>query len=195
MTTTARGALVMLLLAATAFAETATPPKKSAPIRIAVVEGQPAQFLFNPTELTIDKHVLWDARVDADRPEVEYGGPTGATVQFAAEFDRTADKGNVYVLDIKPLEGLTLVDSKLKRPPLVKFVWGQFTFDGVIESIGVRYTMFTSDGSPTRATVNVTMREAENARRRNPCTANDSCPSGYECVDSDGDGVGSCVRH
>jgi hypothetical protein len=34
-------------------------------------------------------------------------------------------------------------------------------FDAVLESIGVRYTMFAADGKPLRAVVNLRFREAK----------------------------------
>lgn len=47
------------------------------------------------------------------------------------------------------------------RPPLVTFTWGGLqVFEGVIESLNVKYTMFLPDGTPTRATVTLRMKEA-----------------------------------
>ena len=52
----------------------------------------------------------------------------------------------------------------------------------VIESIGTKYTMFTNDGSPARATVNLRMREADRASGARPCKADQECPDGQSCI-------------
>jgi hypothetical protein len=197
MTTRVSGALIVLLITAAALAEAAPPSRRSAQVKISVAEGEPVQFFFNPSEMTINKGVNWDAKMDsdADAPGVEFAGAQGVTIQFTAEFDRTAEKGDVYLHDVKPLERLTLVDQKIKRPPLLTFTWGTTsTFKGVLESLSVRYTMFSEDGTPVRASVSATFREAEQATSRKQCSPDSPCASGYECVDSDGDGFGRCVR-
>ena len=48
-----------------------------------------------------------------------------------------------------------------KRPAQVMITWGGLPeFEGVIESIGAKYTMFLPSGTPVRATVTVKMKEA-----------------------------------
>jgi len=56
------------------------------------------------------------------------------------------------------------VESPGERPKLMFFYWGGFpTFKGVIESLSVKYTLFLPDGTPTRATVSLRMRQASGA--------------------------------
>ena len=49
--------------------------------------------------------------------------------------------------------------------PRVKVVWagGLPPFEGVIESVGTKYTMFSDKGFPVRATCNVKIKEASRA--------------------------------
>ena len=73
--------------------------------------------------------------------------------------------------DVRPaingLLSLALIDDGLKRPPLVKVVWGgshligSGEFIGVVESVSTKYTMFTSAGVPCRATATVSIKQAE----------------------------------
>jgi hypothetical protein len=42
-------------------------------------------------------------------------------------------------------------DKQKFRPPTILFIWGRFTFKGVVESLSQKYTMFLSDGTPVRA--------------------------------------------
>jgi len=41
---------------------------------------------------------------------------------------------------------------------VILFIWGRFTFKGVIESLSQKYTMFLSDGTPVRAECALKMR-------------------------------------
>ena len=44
-------------------------------------------------------------------------------------------------------------------PPRVEFKWGVFSFKAVVEKLSQRFTMFLSDGTPVRATLNVTFKQ------------------------------------
>lgn len=136
---------------------------------------------FNPKELTIDKSVAWatDPASTEDDPAMRYVGPVPRTLQVILTFeDRT---------DVRPilatLENLARVDEKMKRPPRVRVDWigGLPPFEGVIESIGTKYTMFTSEGFPARATAWLRMREARTASVGH-CKVDDQCPEGQVCV-------------
>ncbi len=188
-------ALIVLILAVSAFGEAA---KKPGSATLTVTEGATTDFSFNPKEITIDKKNAWDGKTGApsDQLELRFAGSESATLTFDHEFDRSSEKGNVYLLDVLPLERLITADDKLKRPPMVLFLWGARlpAFKGVIESIGARYTMFSPDGTPTRATVNVRLRESPGALGRGECRTAADCSCGSTCSDPDGNGRGECVH-
>ena len=52
-------------------------------------------------------------------------------------------------------------DPTTQAPPILLFSWGGLNFKCVLESAGQRFTMFLSDGTPVRATLNVTFKEYE----------------------------------
>ncbi|NEP00800.1 MAG: LysM peptidoglycan-binding domain-containing protein [Symploca sp. SIO2E9] len=56
---------------------------------------------------------------------------------------------------------LTLIDSDLKRPPVCELWWGAFNqiFKGYLGQLTQRFTMFTSNGMPVRATLNCTFHQ------------------------------------
>jgi hypothetical protein len=71
------------------------------------------------------------------------------------------------VADRGSAPSLSDVDASLKRPPKVKVVWGAEgapgtipPFDAVIESVGIKYTMFDGNGRPLRATVRLGFKQA-----------------------------------
>ena len=47
--------------------------------------------------------------------------------------------------------------SQQHRPPTVSFMWGSYlSFDAVIQKVATRFTLFLDDGTPVRASVEVT---------------------------------------
>ena len=59
------------------------------------------------------------------------------------------------VVELK--KNATADDKKNARPPVILFVWGRFSFQGVVTSLTQKYTMFLSDGTPVRAECAVTI--------------------------------------
>ena len=57
--------------------------------------------------------------------------------------------------------------TKKARPPLCLFQWGgQWSFQAVVTSLSVRYTLFHENGIPVRATAKITLEEAEDAAEK-----------------------------
>jgi hypothetical protein len=54
---------------------------------------------------------------------------------------------------------LLKIDTDLQAPPVLKFIWGNLNFPCVLSKVSKKFTMFTSDGIPVRATLSVTFSE------------------------------------
>jgi contractile injection system tube protein len=119
---------------------------------------------FNPKEITIDKPVPWQKHknVEGDEPTLEFTAAEPKTLACELMFDMFEEKGDVYAKYISQLEQLALIQSDVKRPPMVTFTWGNNmpVFKGVIEDLNVKYTLFLPNGTPCRATVNIKMKQA-----------------------------------
>ena len=140
--------------------------KNTALVKITRVEGNPIELAFNPTELAIDKSVPWQKHknVEGDAPDLEFTSAEGRSMSFELVFDTFEARQDVYVKFVKPIEDLTLIDSSLKRPPMVKVSWSpNVSFGGVIESVSTKYTLFLPDGTPCRATTTIHVRETSRA--------------------------------
>ncbi len=48
--------------------------------------------------------------------------------------------------------------ERKKKPPTCLFIWGNFTYKGIIYKINQKFTLFLSDGTPVRAELNVTFK-------------------------------------
>ena len=74
-----------------------------------------------------------------------------------AELDvRKLTKKVAYFITPKPGES----DEK-KIPPVVRFSWGSFQFDGIMESLEESLEFFSSDGRPLRASVSINLTQQE----------------------------------
>ncbi|HIH44103.1 MAG TPA: LysM peptidoglycan-binding domain-containing protein [Candidatus Methanoperedenaceae archaeon] len=69
------------------------------------------------------------------------------------------DAGSMYSKLPEEKKGLMDIDSDLHAPPICRFIWGDFQFQCIIEKTSKKFTMFLPDGTPVRATVNVTLKE------------------------------------
>jgi hypothetical protein len=149
------------------------------------------QAQFNPKELSVEQQVPWKKHksTEADNPTLEFTAAEPKTLNVELTFDTFQDGTSVQEL-ISPLEKLAAVDPIKKRPPLVRFTWGSAlpAFTGVIESINAKYTLFLPDGTPVRADVAVSVKEATSVRvKRGPaaslvaCQTPSECPPGQSC--------------
>ena len=75
-------------------------------------------------------------------------------------FDTYDDKTDVrkQTNEIGKLVMPTVEGQKKKKPPICLFVWGNFTYKGVIYKLSQKFTLFLSDGTPVRAELNVTFK-------------------------------------
>ena len=129
------------------------------------------KFRFNPKEYTTAKSATWTrptnkASKHATAPE--FGGVQPQTVTMELFFDDWEHPGDL-VKDIEILMGWlkpsdeSINQSKKPQPQILKFQWGAnqslSMFHGYLKSVSVKYTMFKSDGTPVRATANISMEE------------------------------------
>jgi nucleoid-associated protein YgaU len=145
---------------------------------------------FNPTEYSIAKTSKWTAKdvPGASMPPVEYGGGQPRTLTLDLLFD-DSDSGTGDVRGVvDELFKLVEIDESLSsntaknsgRPPMVTFGWGKAsTFKAAVTSLTVKYTLFRADGTPVRATANLSLIQTEAAvasgvgrkkRAQNPTT-------------------------
>lgn len=121
------------------------------------------EVCFNPKEYSLDKTVSWKVeKAFSDAPPPEFTDPTPVTLSVTLQFDTYEERVSVRDKYTKKLEKLSLMrtpykkgmsknDKKKASPPVVLFVWGRFTFKGVVASLSQKYTMFLADGTPVRA--------------------------------------------
>jgi hypothetical protein len=126
------------------------------------------QCMFNPKEYSIAKKAQWTqpTGVGKNMGDYQFGGGQPSTLSLQLMFD-TFEFGTDVRAHSDEVWGLILIDKTLKdrksgkgRPPIVCFQWGEtFSFKAVITSITQKFTLFSQNGAPVRATLDVGFQE------------------------------------
>ncbi|SRR6266851_6524479 len=141
--------------------------------RLVEVDGNKSEleFHFNPKEYSLSKSATWNRPTNKSAKHAakpEFGGVGPQTVTMELLFDDWENKQPSLIKNIKTLMGWLKpsdksLDKKKPQPQILKFQWGSneslSEFRGFLKSVGVKYTMFKQDGTPVRATANVTLEE------------------------------------
>ncbi|MGD2104962.1 MAG: peptidoglycan-binding protein [Anaerolineae bacterium] len=139
------------------------------------------ECMFNPKEYTFTKQNNWkftdQKGKNLPEPEFQSGQPTNLKMQlFFDTFETSKDVRKEYTSKIWDLtrvnEDTKNRKTKKGRPPLCQFQWGQnWAFKAVVTNISQRFTLFLADGTPVRATLDVTFQQIEDEGlypRQNP---------------------------
>jgi hypothetical protein len=143
------------------------------------VQDYPVQY--NPNELSLEKGVqLGEIAIpglDAPLQQFVRGQAEKLTIELfcdTTENGMGADAVSV-TSETDEIYKLVKVESDSHAPPVVTFIWNEHfsgetltagsgnqlrnSFTGVVENIKQRFTLFSSEGIPLRATVNLVLRE------------------------------------
>jgi nucleoid-associated protein YgaU len=147
------------------------------------IDGTPEPETFtasyNPTELAFSKSAQFaDIGVPGlDSPIIQFVRGDAETLSLELFFDTTDMRGtgaaaiSVNLLIIR-FQRFVTVDGNLHAPPVVRITWGALMpgpalgsalfpasqIDVIVTSMARRYTLFSPDGDPLRATVTLQMR-------------------------------------
>jgi len=142
--------------------------------------GEMFQVQFNPEEITLnqDNNFANQTIPGLSGPILQFVSGNLRTLEMELLFD-TYDAPDANKSDVRDLTGrfikLMEIDPDLHAPPVLRFMWGEFHFCGVLARASQRYIMFSSDGKPVRARINATFNEyldpEREAKRRKRQTA------------------------
>ncbi len=153
-------------------------------------QGEKIEVQFNPTEYSIStesigktkykgdggekKAIHYDFKISEPRTlhvkllyDTALQGFQEATKagfqKSVSEYDKQyKDKMDVNRQYIRKLTALLSSGGKSNLPPRVVFTWGSISFRGYVLSMQVSYQRFSEKGEPTRAEIDLTIREIEN---------------------------------
>ena len=151
------------------------------------------QVHFNPTSLQISITNTLDEKGPGNQ-KTQYVTKSSAKLTLDLIFDTTGTGGDVRV-DTGKVAKLMAPGKRDRQgtpPTIVKFEWGTFTFQGLIESYKETIDFFSSDGIPLRASLNLTLASQEkvfeslgpgNSKRQADSVVRDLSPSGESLQD------------
>ncbi len=136
---------------------------------------------FNPTELTLDKGVqLAEINIPGlDAPLQQFVRGQAEKLSVELFFDTTDDGMGAGATSVTShtdeIYKLAKIESSTHAPPIVTFIWNEHfpgdslsldsggqlrnSFTGVVESVKQQLTLFSPEGVPLRAKVNLEIRE------------------------------------
>jgi hypothetical protein len=147
--------------------------------------NQAIECMFNPKEYSISKKNNWGGKGAPGKnvPKQQFGGGDPETLTLQLMFDTYVGANgskDVRAEYTSKIWKLAQIDPKLRdmggkengRPPRVCFQWGPtWSFTAVITSIKQKFTLFSADGTPVRATMDVTFQQViddKNKPKQNP---------------------------
>jgi nucleoid-associated protein YgaU len=138
-------------------------------------------FTFNPSSYTIQTTPKYseEAALGQDTPKQNFlhGGQRTLTTTLLFDSYSDFDGGGMQLTAVSPLsagveniippvydkvsklERAVHVDGTKHHPAMVTLHWGKLHFRGYITSFSAEYTMFSMEGKPIRARVNLTITE------------------------------------
>jgi hypothetical protein len=119
------------------------------------LKGRTSADLFEFTHQCESRQGISASTVSLTLPFEIEGDPNGSLEHATTRLREAVSKG--FLMKVEADEA----EKDERRPAQVMIAWGGLpAFEGVIESIGTKYTMFLPSGTPVRATVSVKMKEA-----------------------------------
>jgi hypothetical protein len=116
---------------------------------------------FNPAEYQLQKaNNFAEINIPGlESPPIQFvrGACEKLTTELLVDTSDTLDDVRETYTD--KLRDLMRIQQELHAPPIVRFVWASEVFKGVVESLNITYVMFTPEGIPLRAKLNLTLKE------------------------------------
>jgi hypothetical protein len=125
--------------------------------------------MFNPSEYTFSKTNAWTHtnKQQQNVGDMQWAGGSAGILQIELFFDTCEARSPAFQAgkDVREytkgiLEMMQIANQD--GPPTCRFEWGSYwSFEGVITSIVQKFTLFASNGTPLRSTLNVTFQQTK----------------------------------
>lgn len=153
--------------------------------------------LFNPSEYTFTKTNQWETKplTGKNLPSPHFKGGDIMSMKFQLFFDTYVGEESAMkdvreytnkllkLMAINPNTKKVDPHAKKGRPPIVTFHWGNYwSFKGVIKSCSLKFTLFTAQGKPVRATADIELQQAEEEGmqpKQNPTSGGEQVRASY----------------
>jgi hypothetical protein len=115
---------------------------------------------FNPNQYSVSKsNTIAEAAIPGlEAPILQYVHGNTRTLDMDLFFD-TYEKGTSVKTETDEIYALLNIVSSTHAPPICQIEWGGFSFQGVLDHVSGKFTLFLADGTPVRATLSVSFKE------------------------------------
>ncbi len=129
--------------------------------------GTTITFMFNPTELSFSRSMQTNtssgARTDKGIPKISFGFFNAYSLSLSGIIFDTYETGedvmDAYINKLR--DALEFADNA-DRPPIYLFSWGNKEYlRCFVKSLSYKLTMFLPDGTPVRATADLSLEEID----------------------------------
>ncbi|MHC5258237.1 CIS tube protein [Streptomyces sp. UC4497] len=150
-------------------------PSDSTLVPVIKARGTARDGIFNPREISIQRSVTWRETkpLAADLPQRQFSGGDNRKLTLSLWVD-TYEAGEDVRDYTGKLAALAEVPEGQPRPPYCVVSWGHsrhdhegLPFTGVVESVTQKFTLFTADGTPVRATVDLQIKGVDSPKNQN----------------------------
>src|SRR5438094_4392603 len=146
-------------------------------------QGQQIEVLFNPTEYSMEKSNTYQSTSlpGLATPVTQFVAGNADTLNMELFFDtytKSSRHPSVTIREdvrnyTRKIAALLDIDPQLHAPPICEFTWGPpmgspdgIQFTGIIEKLSQKFTFFLDDGTPVRATLNVSFKEYKTVQQQ-----------------------------
>lgn len=145
--------------------------------------GDEISVMFNPADYSVST----TTEVTGEGSSLQFSKVKKEDFTVALFFD-TYEKGadvrdeteKIASMQLPTVEGKTT-----KQPPVCAFIWGKFTYKGIISKIDQKFTMFLSTGVPVRAELAVTFKAALTWQEEAALEGKEACRKLWTVKDGD----------
>lgn len=128
--------------------------------------GDPVEVQFNPTTLHLQLSNQIEGGETRGRTARQFVGANAAVLTLDLVFD-SADEGTTE-RPVSVREKTAIVERYVlpqqpggETPPKLRFQWAELVIEGIVDSVGIDFDHFASDGTPLRAKVSLSIREQD----------------------------------
>ncbi len=128
-------------------------------------KGDRIPVQFNPSTIKLQMTNSVEGGKTRGRQVQQFNGNSSTTLTLDLVFD-SADEGTAKPRNVRektlPVARFVLPSAQSKQaPPRVRFQWGDFLFDGVMNSMTEDIDLFSPEGVPLRSKVSIALKEQD----------------------------------
>ncbi|KRE60011.1 hypothetical protein ASG92_22265 [Arthrobacter sp. Soil736] len=135
--------------------------------------GEPILVQFNPATLRIERQNNNQGSATTQSQARQHSSSSPATLSLDLQFDTAEGDGDGNPQDVRDKTQQIRqfveprADDASSPPPRMRFIWGNFQFDGIVTKVSEELDYFDADGTALRAKLNLSVTEQDPKFERN----------------------------